>query len=144
MPATGDILSAARLMLGTPYHHQGRTPGVGLDCIGLVMAVAARLGVRTTDDTYGHWPVDGRLYRWFEEENAGVFFRVTGPPAPGDILTFCRLNSPTCAWHAAFLTRTDTDPHTVLHVNVAAKLVTETALSGRWLRKPGRVYRFKE
>ncbi len=28
-------IAAARTCLGTPFHHQGRAPGVGLDCIGL-------------------------------------------------------------------------------------------------------------
>lgn len=32
-------------MIGTPFQHQARMPGVGLDCAGLVIAVARRLGL---------------------------------------------------------------------------------------------------
>jgi cell wall-associated NlpC family hydrolase len=31
--------------LDTPFHHQGRLKGVGVDCIGLVMGVARELGI---------------------------------------------------------------------------------------------------
>lgn len=34
----------ARSYLGTPFVHQGRVPGVGLDCAGLVINVARDLG----------------------------------------------------------------------------------------------------
>lgn len=43
------IVSEARSMIGTPWHHQGRAPGVGLDCIGLVICVLARLGYEAKD-----------------------------------------------------------------------------------------------
>lgn len=37
-----DIVSAARLLIGTPYLHQGRVPGPegGTDCIGVPVMVA--------------------------------------------------------------------------------------------------------
>ena len=40
-----DVVAAARLELGTPWMHQGRLPGVALDCAGLVIATAKRLGL---------------------------------------------------------------------------------------------------
>ena len=43
-PATGvtrsDVVAAARGWLDTPFHHQGRVRGVGMDCIGLPIGVA--------------------------------------------------------------------------------------------------------
>ena len=39
-----NMIAAARACLGTPFHHQGRMPGVGLDCIGLVIVALARCG----------------------------------------------------------------------------------------------------
>lgn len=47
------IVAEARSMIGTPWHHQGRLPGVGLDCIGLVVCVLERLGY-TAKDRYGY------------------------------------------------------------------------------------------
>ncbi len=34
----------AREYVGTPFHHQGRVKGVGVDCVGLVLCVARELG----------------------------------------------------------------------------------------------------
>ena len=31
------MLDYAKSMLGTPWHHQGRVPNVGLDCAGLIL-----------------------------------------------------------------------------------------------------------
>ena len=36
-------------MLGTPWHHAARTPGVGLDCVGLVIVSLQNLGVPLDD-----------------------------------------------------------------------------------------------
>lgn len=38
-------LAAARACLGTPFRPQGRLPGVGLDCVGLVLVAAAAAGI---------------------------------------------------------------------------------------------------
>lgn len=40
-----DVVQAARGWLGTPYHHQARLQGVGVDCVGLVIGVARELGL---------------------------------------------------------------------------------------------------
>lgn len=34
----------ARRYIGTAYHHQARKPGVGMDCVGLLICVARDLG----------------------------------------------------------------------------------------------------
>lgn len=44
-----DVVAAARSHLGTPWRHQGRMPGVALDCAGLVILVARELGVVPAD-----------------------------------------------------------------------------------------------
>ncbi|MBK8745664.1 MAG: peptidase P60, partial [Propionivibrio sp.] len=41
---TAAILAAARACIGTPFVHQGRIPGLALDCAGLVVAVAQAIG----------------------------------------------------------------------------------------------------
>lgn len=58
-----NVVSCARSMLGTPYHHQARLPGIGLDCIGLVICVARQCGLVPSNfeiPTYSRMP-DGRL-----------------------------------------------------------------------------------
>lgn len=47
------IVNKAREFLGTPYHHQGRVKGAGIDCAGLVICVAHELGLSDYDlDNY--------------------------------------------------------------------------------------------
>lgn len=45
MPSPADVVAAARGELGTPWVHQARLPGVALDCAGLVIVTAKRLGL---------------------------------------------------------------------------------------------------
>lgn len=44
-----QVLQAARGWLGTPFHHQARLKGVGVDCIGLLIGVARELGIVPPD-----------------------------------------------------------------------------------------------
>ena len=39
------MVEVARGLIGTPYKFQGRVPGVGCDCIGLVILTAWELGL---------------------------------------------------------------------------------------------------
>lgn len=57
------IVESARRMVGTPYHHQARLPGIGLDCVGLIIAVGRELGYLAPDyDITGYSRVpDGAL-----------------------------------------------------------------------------------
>ena len=51
------VADAARRYLGTPYHHQGRKLGVGIDCLGLVAMVYTELGLTVNDRTdYSRYP----------------------------------------------------------------------------------------
>lgn len=45
-----DIVAAARTFLGTPYQHQGRRPGVALDCLGIITCTADLLGHDDIED----------------------------------------------------------------------------------------------
>jgi cell wall-associated NlpC family hydrolase len=60
------IVETARTWLGTPFHHQGRVKGAGVDCIGLVIGVARELGIWAPDfdyRDYGRQPNNGVLLR---------------------------------------------------------------------------------
>jgi hypothetical protein len=46
VPVTGhDIANEARRWIGTPFRHQGRMRGAGVDCVGLVAGVGVAIGV---------------------------------------------------------------------------------------------------
>lgn len=49
MPNRQDVIDEARSYCGTPYHHQGRVKGAGVDCLGLVIGVAHNLGLSDFD-----------------------------------------------------------------------------------------------
>ena len=54
------VIAAARACIGTPFHHQGRTQGIGLDCIGLVIIALRARNIAVNDRTdYGRRP-DGK------------------------------------------------------------------------------------
>lgn len=45
MTTRTDIVECAREFLGTPFHHQARLKGVGVDCAGLCIGVARKFGL---------------------------------------------------------------------------------------------------
>ncbi len=56
------IVDEARSWIGTPFHHQARQKGVGVDCAGLIIGVANQLKISDYDyHNYGREPVGGML-----------------------------------------------------------------------------------
>ena len=41
-----DVVREAKTWLGTPFHHQGRLKGVGVDCAGVIVCVAKELKLK--------------------------------------------------------------------------------------------------
>ena len=57
MTTHSDIVRTAREYLETPWHHQARVKGVGIDCAGLIVCVANELGLYVSDrQGYSHQP----------------------------------------------------------------------------------------
>lgn len=57
------FVNAARSMIGTPWKHQGRTPGLALDCIGILVCAAKEAGMTMRDQNgYSRRP-DGSSLR---------------------------------------------------------------------------------
>ena len=46
MIARADFVATVRSFEGTPFHHQGRTPGVGMDCPGPIIVACWMLGLK--------------------------------------------------------------------------------------------------
>ncbi len=40
-----NIVALARSYIDTPYHHQGRVKGQGVDCVGLLVCIAREVGL---------------------------------------------------------------------------------------------------
>lgn len=50
-----DVLREARSWIGTPFKHQARVKGVGVDCVGLAIGVSRALGlVHPGFDVHGY------------------------------------------------------------------------------------------
>lgn len=99
-----DVIREARGWLGTPFHHQARRKGVGVDCAGLVIGVAHALGVSEYDITgYGREPYKGLLTREVDQQLARI-----ESPEPGAILL---MRFAVEEQHLAILSNTDTLIH---------------------------------
>lgn len=116
-----QIVTAARAALGTRFHHQGRVPGRGLDCVGLVAVVGCTLGLTDYDVIdYARLP-DERAMR--AHINAAGF-RPVELARPGDValMRFTR-----AAQHVGILTGT-----TLIHAWMQAGRVVEHRLDDHW------------
>lgn len=63
MASREEVVAAARQHVGTPWVHQGRTAGVALDCLGMVIFVVRELGLVEPGfdiNGYARWP-DGTM-----------------------------------------------------------------------------------
>jgi cell wall-associated NlpC family hydrolase len=49
MATRADIIAYARGCVGTPFLHRGRLPGVGIDCLGIVICAAREFGLVPPD-----------------------------------------------------------------------------------------------
>jgi NlpC/P60 family putative phage cell wall peptidase len=135
----GRIVRLARDWIGTPYHHQASTRGVGTDCIGLVRGIWRAL--------YGSEAEALPAYSRDWAESTGEETLVAAarrhlievaPAQPGDVLVF-RYRASTVAKHAAILAT----PTTMIHAFEGAP-VSEVALSPWWRRRLAAAFRFPE
>lgn len=67
MYKSSQVISTARTLINTPYQHQGRKPGVGIDCIGLVIVTAHQLGLFDYDYINYSRDPDGQLLKIVEK-----------------------------------------------------------------------------
>jgi len=61
------VVVAGRTWIGTPFHHQARSKGIGVDCAGVIIGVGRELGLVSPDFDIGGYPrvPDGTSFlRW--------------------------------------------------------------------------------
>ncbi len=79
------IVAEARTWLGTPFHHQNRFKGGGVDCIGLIVCVFDALGLPYEDERhYSRVPTRNINGSTIEQRLAKYCHQVTDYQ-PGDI-----------------------------------------------------------
>lgn len=119
--------------VGTPFHHQGRKPSVGLDCIGLVIVALKAAGIPVQDRLdYGVRP-DGRSL--IDALKAHKFIKVQEIQA-GDILVFRYDNQPQ---HVAIAL----SENELIHSFAPAGRVVKSEIGAYWRRRLVAVFRYK-
>ena len=133
MTTAADILAEARTWAGTPFHHQGRFKGVGVDCLGLVVGVGRALGLSQADATgYPRQPDGAALLAGLD----AAYQRLPlGQQKPGDIMVFRIRRDPQ---HLALLT----ERGGMIHVHAAVGRVVETSLDATWSARVVAAYRY--
>lgn len=121
------IVAAARGWLGTPFHHQGRLKGVGVDCAGVIVSVARELDIGDVDIRgYGHRPDSRELEQLCHEHMTPVSLARSGP---GDVLLIMIDGAPQ---HLAFRTEINGD-RGMLHSYAPARKVVEHRIDQEWV-----------
>jgi NlpC/P60 family putative phage cell wall peptidase len=124
----------ARKWIGTPFHHQGRLIGVGVDCAGVVVGVAHALGLAESYNDprdYSREP-DGSMARILSAHLDKVPWK---DRQSGDVVHVAWSRLPQ---HVGILTGRGT----LIHAYGKAGCV-ESPLSGSLLCGVRQVYRFK-
>lgn len=128
-----EIIAAARAELGTPFRHQGRLPGIALDCAGLAVVVASAWHVVAEPRAYGRGPDHGMLQQWIE---AQAFIEPAADPQPGHVLLMRFSREPQ---HIAICAG-----DTIIHSYGSVGKVVEHRLSDVWRARVVRSYRFRD
>ena len=130
-----NIVACARSYVGTPFVHQGRVKGVGIDCIGLIVMVARDCGLRAEDGTGYTRHAKGRS---LAQEIDKQMIRVQHDVGFGDVALFW-IRKPKLPQHLGILTDSG-----IIHTSGEAgiKKVVEHVLDDRWKKRIVQYYRF--
>jgi NlpC/P60 family putative phage cell wall peptidase len=132
------IIVEALSWIDTPYHHLARVKGVGVDCAQLMAGIAEDItGKKINIDTYSvEWHLHNREELMCNTvESFGCLRKDINDKEPGDILAFKfgRVNS-----HLGILLPNDQ----FIHARIDIGKVVINSLSGDWITRLGRVYKF--
>jgi cell wall-associated NlpC family hydrolase len=131
-----DIVTEARSWIGTPWRHQGRSRD-GIDCAGLVILIAQRVGGIDFDKT--DYPRQAS-----DETMLALCARFLAPVRelqPGDVAVFAFENQR----HIGIVGDYVFGGLSLIHAYaLAPRRVVETRLDGKWLARMRGAFRFPE
>lgn len=113
-----SLVKEAESWLKTPWHHEGRIKGAGVDCGQLLIACFVGTGLVEDFDT-GHYPRDWMFHRSEERFLSWVtryLGETLGPPLPGDVVVWKHAR---CYSHGAIVAAWPR----VIHAHVRARQV---------------------
>lgn len=132
------LIEAARTYIGTPFHHQGRARGYGVDCVGLVVCAAQDAGLPVQDRTdYARDPDGKSLVAMLSDQLEHVRLGWE----PGDVLTFW-VARPGLPQHVGIFAYHPTKEYPVLIHAPIGRRVAEHRLTQPMLDKLHSVWRF--
>lgn len=134
-----DFIATARSYIGTPFHHQGRVPGTGLDCVGLVVCAARAQGLVISDVAgYAHTPSGAMLVGAISEHCDFIQQAVV---LPGDLMLFAFDSDPQ---HIAVISQISPDGTiTLLHSYAQVRRVVENHFDLMWKIRLRGCYRIR-
>jgi len=136
MITRGDIIARAARAIGTPFVHQGRIIGKGLDCFGLVVAVGKSLGVMDHDcKTYDRYVEGDKV---LTEMRKGLDQIEIADAGPGDVVVMCVTRART-ARHIGILS----DCNNIIHTNHTTGEIVETSYKPQWARATVAAFKYK-
>lgn len=136
-----EIVSAALDAEGTPFRHQGRVVGLGLDCAGLYVFVCQRLGIPHRDaQGYPRTPFDGELERQMDAQPS-LQRIVVSDAQKGDVLLMRMTKQPQ---HIAIHAGEYRGQPYVIHASETHGKVCVHRLDSNWFGRVVRVYKFSE
>lgn len=120
-----DIVAEARTWLDTPFHHQARLKGVGVDCVGLVIGVARSLGLIAPDFDVAAYPrtPDGTSLMHLTDEHMTRISREA--MQPGDVVVVAFAKDPQ---HLGILSDYRHGGFSIIHAHSISGRVIETRL----------------
>ena len=134
-----DIVTAARAWIGTPYHHQASTRGIGTDCLGLVRGVFRTLYGFEAElpPAYSRdWAEAARRETMLLAANRHLIAKKKEDLSIGDVVLF-RIKSHSIAKHAGVATSSTSMVHAMEGVPVS-----EVYLTRWWRRRIAAVFSF--
>lgn len=121
-----EVVTCARTWINTPYQHQARLKGIGVDCAGLVIGVARELGVIAPDwdvQGYARQPDGVSLRGWCEDSMTPIR---RDEMQPGDVVLVAFDSAP---GHMGIVGDYLSEGLSIIHaLGVTAKRVVETRL----------------
>lgn len=135
-----DILNAALQAIDTPFRHQGRVPGLGMDCAGLYVFICQSLDIPYQDATgYPRTPFGGELERQLDEQPS--LQRIPADDAgKGDILIMRMTKQPQ---HIAIHAGDEAGYPCVIHASEMHGKVCHHRIDELWRARVVRAYRFE-
>jgi cell wall-associated NlpC family hydrolase len=128
------LVEIARGYIGTPFHHQGRLPGVGLDCAGVAVCALRECNIEVQDITgYARVPSKG-IFDTAVLDHCNKISQ--NELEAGDFVMFSFLSEPQ---HIAIMS----SPTTIIHAYSPLNKVLENSLDSIWQRRLTGCYRLK-